>query len=132
MPSPNGGTALPRPDFSLTSASRQFECCDLTTTAIKEGPMPISPERRNQAFEDSISFASFVYGAENFASEFDANYAATKLSAQDLRTPGGTPGGIDLFAIVDAWCPVCVANLPILARIADETGKLRLHVVVRN
>jgi len=38
----------------------------------------------------------------------------------------------DAFAIVEDWCPDVAANLPIIARIAEDTGALRLHVLIRD
>jgi hypothetical protein len=93
---------------------------------------PISDARRQQAFADAITFENFVRTSRNFTAEFAENYAATKLDAADLQVLQLIQEPIDVIAIVEDWCPDVVANLPILARIADDTGKIRLHVLLRN
>jgi hypothetical protein len=93
---------------------------------------PISAARRQQAFADAITFESFVSTAQNFTAEFHENYASTRLDDNDLRLLRQIAEPIDVIAIVEDWCPDVVANLPILARIASDTGKIRLHVLVRD
>jgi hypothetical protein len=94
--------------------------------------MSISAERRRQAFDQSISFAQFVERAQNFRAEFGDNYARTELDSLDHAVLARIEGTIDVLAIVEDWCPDVVANLPILARAADESDRLRLHVLIRD
>jgi hypothetical protein len=93
--------------------------------------MPISIERRRRAIAEAITFDQFVDGTVNFTDDFRANYAAVELTATDRRLLEQIAEPVDVLAIVEDWCPDVVANLPIFARIAEETGAIRLHVVVR-
>jgi hypothetical protein len=93
---------------------------------------PISDARRRQAFADAISFDTFVKTSKNFTAEFADNYASTQLDDADLDVLRLIDEPIDVIAIVEDWCPDVVANLPIVARIADDTAKIRLHVLVRD
>lgn len=94
--------------------------------------VPISAARRQQAFHQSIRFDQFVASAQNFTDEFRANFLATALDNQDHAALSHIEDYVDVLAIVEDWCPDVVANLPILARIAEDTGKIRLHVLVRD
>lgn len=95
--------------------------------------MALSKEQRTRALADAITFDAFVTRTANFTDEFRANYAATSLDEKDrnlLSQLTTTP--IAILAIVEDWCPDVAANLPIISRIADETGVLRLHVLIRD
>jgi hypothetical protein len=94
--------------------------------------MSISADRRVRAFTQSVSFDQFVESSQNFTTEFRENYLATSLDDQDRAILDGIDEPIDVLAIVEDWCPDVVANLPIFARVADETTAIRLHFLVRN
>ncbi|WP_432825526.1 thioredoxin family protein [Dactylosporangium sp. CA-092794] len=94
--------------------------------------MSISPGRRARAFTQAITFDQFVARSSTFTATFRENYAATELDDRDRVVLDRIDEPIDVLAIVEDWCPDVAANLPILARIADETGKIRLHVLVRD
>jgi thiol-disulfide isomerase/thioredoxin len=94
--------------------------------------VPISSNRRAQAFTQSVTFDQFVAASTNFTATFRENYAAAELDDRDRAVLDRISEPIDVLAIVEDWCPDVAANLPVLARIADETGKIRLHVLVRD
>jgi thiol-disulfide isomerase/thioredoxin len=94
--------------------------------------MPISPQRRREAIAAATTFTRFVDSSSNFTSEFRANYTAVRFGEHDRRALDAIGAPVDVLAIVEDWCPDVVANLPILARISDDTEKLRLHVLIRD
>lgn len=94
--------------------------------------MSISPGRRARAFSQSITFDQFVATSRTFTATFKENYAAVELDDRDRAVLDRIDEPIDVLAIVEDWCPDVAANLPILARIADETGKIRLRVLIRD
>jgi thiol-disulfide isomerase/thioredoxin len=94
--------------------------------------MSVTPQRRREAIATSVTFAQFVDSSSHFSSEFRANYAAVTLDRRDRDALDVLGAPLDVLAIVEDWCPDVVATLPILARIADDTGKLRLHVLIRD
>jgi hypothetical protein len=51
-----------------------------------------------------------------------------RLDAACLEALTALPGPIRALAIVEDWCRDSVDNLPILARLAEASGKLDLHV----
>lgn len=58
--------------------------------------------------------------------EWAANNVAADLSAfSALDEP------VNVLVISEDWCPDCTDNLPILNRIAEKTGKLRLRILPR-
>jgi hypothetical protein len=91
---------------------------------------PLSAHDRRRAFADTITFESFVGAAANFTAELRENYAATRLSEHDLRLLHQIGEPIDVLAIVEDARPDAVATLSILARIEQETGKVRLHILL--
>jgi thiol-disulfide isomerase/thioredoxin len=94
--------------------------------------MPISTARRQQALTQTVTFEQFLATVRNFESEFRANYAAAELDDRDRALLARIGEPVEVLAIVEDWCTDVVANLPILARIADDTDKLILHVLVRD
>lgn len=94
--------------------------------------MSISPARRRQAFADSRSFAAFVATTTSFTDEYQANHAAATLDDRDRELLAGITRPVDVLAIVEDWCPDVVATLPVLARVAEETPSVALHVLVRD
>lgn len=86
----------------------------------------------HQPFADTISFPAFVAGAQGFAAELREQYAATQLDDQDLRLLQQIGDPIDVLAILEDARPDAVATLAILARIEESTGKVRLHILLRD
>ncbi|WP_281174233.1 thioredoxin family protein [Hamadaea tsunoensis] len=85
-----------------------------------------------EALAQSITFDEFVATSRNFTAEFRENYAGTRLDDRDRAVLERIAEPIEVLAIVEDWCPDVAANLPILARIADDSGKIRLRVLVRD
>ena len=94
--------------------------------------MPLSADRLTHAYAQSITFDDFVETSQHFTAEFRETYAGTQLDDRDHAVLRGIRERIEVLAIVEDWCPDVVANLPILARVADETDKIRLHVLIRS
>lgn len=94
--------------------------------------MSISVDRRRQAFDQSVTFQRFLDQAGHFVSDYHDSYAHAVLDQDDRAAIAGIAGPIDVLAIVEDWCPDVVANLPIVARLAEATDQLRLHVLIRD
>jgi len=90
----------------------------------------ITRSRWEEVERDAVTFEAFVSSAVNHVDDFRSNYDAVTLNDDDHRLLGDLPAGLRVAAIVEDWCPDVVANLPIVARVADA-GYLQLDVVVR-
>ncbi|MDQ8047100.1 MAG: thioredoxin family protein [Solirubrobacteraceae bacterium] len=93
--------------------------------------MPLTLERRARAFEQAIAFDAFVDGTVNHTAAFRENHDAVEFTDADRVTLGQITDSVDVLAIVENWCPDVVANLPIVARIAEASPHITLHVLVR-
>ncbi|MCU1394828.1 MAG: hypothetical protein JWM34_3256 [Ilumatobacteraceae bacterium] len=93
--------------------------------------MPLTTYRFDKALAESQDFATFSSSSALFASAYAENYKAAALDADELSALDGLEQLI-VLALVEDGCSDVIANLPIMARIADDTGMLRLHVLSRD
>jgi len=63
---------------------------------------------------------------------FEAVEAAFQPSAADVAALRSLPKQINVLAIGEDWCGDVIANLPILGRLAQESGKLNVRVFLRD
>lgn len=63
---------------------------------------------------------------------FEANEAAAPVGAAELEAFRALPAPLNVLVLAEDWCGDVIQNLPILGRIAAETGKLRLRVFLRD
>jgi hypothetical protein len=66
------------------------------------------------------------------AEQLERNEQGLHLSADDLAAFKSLPRPIKVLALAEDWCGDVVANLPILGRIARESGKLDVRVLLRD
>jgi hypothetical protein len=93
--------------------------------------MTITPDRLQRAYAQSVDFATFVAGTAQHTADFLANHEAVAFDADDRAVIEALPQRIEILAIVEDWCPDVVANLPIVARLAEASERVGLHVLVR-
>jgi Thioredoxin len=94
--------------------------------------MPITAERRAKAFADALTFQDFVDSMQVNRELFEGNYAAYQLSAEDKTFFADLPETVDVLVLAHDWCGDVVANTPLFGKIEAETGKLRLHLLLRD
>ncbi len=63
---------------------------------------------------------------------FQSNESNLKLSDADLAPFRGLAKSRDVLVLAEDWCGDVIANLPILGRIAKESGKLNVRVFLRD
>ncbi len=63
---------------------------------------------------------------------FDQNERSVLLSDEDLAPFRALPRPLHVLVVAEDWCGDVIANLPILGRIAVETGSLALRVFLRD
>jgi predicted DNA-binding protein len=90
--------------------------------------MPISRERFNQGMTYEQYKASMTQNQE----QFERNEQSLQLSAEDLAPFKSLAKPLDVAVVAEDWCGDVVANTPILARIAKESGKLNLRLFPRD
>jgi selT/selW/selH-like putative selenoprotein len=63
---------------------------------------------------------------------FDATEAAVVFDPEDLAYFVSLPQCLHVLVLAEDWCGDVIANLPILGRLAVESGKLNLRVFLRD
>lgn len=94
--------------------------------------MPITPERRMEAISTAMTFDAFVASSAQYGERMRHCYGAAVLDANDGDVLARLPEPVDVLVLVEDGCSDVVASLPVIARIADETPAVRLHVLIRD
>jgi hypothetical protein len=82
------------------------------------------------AFRDGMSFDAYRQSLRVHREAFNNHYDRLAAVANELR--GQAPlADIRVLAISDDWCPDCVFNLPILARMVEASPGAELRIVRR-
>lgn len=63
---------------------------------------------------------------------FAANITRAALRPEDLAYFRALPEPTNTLVITEDWCGDALANVPVIARVAAETGKLNLRVFLRD
>ena len=90
--------------------------------------MAVTPER----FAQGLTYEGFKVQMEKNKEKFGANEEALRLTAEDLAPFQQLPRPLQVLAIAEDWCPDVIDNLPILGRIAKESGTLDVRVFLRD
>ena len=91
--------------------------------------MAITRER----FETGLTYDQFKAQMTQNRERFEANERGVPLTPDDLAAFRRLPRPLNVLAIGEDWCGDVIANLPILGRIAAESGgKLNLRVFLRD
>jgi selT/selW/selH-like putative selenoprotein len=90
--------------------------------------MPITKER----FEQGLTYAAYKAQMTRNRERFETNEQTVELSSDDLAffTQLGQP--LDVLVLAEDWCGDVIANLPVLGRLAAESGKLNIRVFLRD
>lgn len=90
--------------------------------------MAVTRER----FEQGMSYDAFKAQMTRNQERFANNERALKLDADDVRTFQALPSPVNVLVLAEDWCGDVIDNLPILGRIAAESGKLNVRVFLRD
>lgn len=93
---------------------------------------PLSEARRIRAYEEGISFTQFVERAEVHQDLLRTNFEAYELTDEELSFFKSLSEPIDVIVLAHDWCGDVASNLPLLAKIEALTGKLKLHILIRD
>src|SRR5579885_1558714 len=92
-----------------------------------EGPMAVTRER----FTQGMTYDQFKAMTSN-RKAFEASDQNVQLGEADLAPFKKLPHALDVVVVITETCPDVVMNLPILDRVARETGKLSLRIFLRD
>jgi hypothetical protein len=85
-----------------------------------------------ERFNLGMSYDQFKAQLKGGPAPFEASERNLQLNEADLAPFRELPGPIDVLTIVTESCPDVVMNLPIVERIARETGKLNVRIFMRD
>jgi hypothetical protein len=85
-----------------------------------------------ERFVQGMTYDEFKAGMTRNREQLEANERRVELEPGDLATFRTLPRTLNVLVLVEDWCPDVVDNLPILGRIAQESGTLNLRVFLRD
>lgn len=90
--------------------------------------MSVTKER----FEQGLTYADYKEQMTRNRDRFEANEATVTFDPDDLAFFTGLPQSMDVLVLAEDWCGDVIANLPVLGRLAEESGKLNLRIFLRD
>lgn len=85
-----------------------------------------------EQFEQGLTYDQWKAQMTRNQERHNANERDLKLKADDIAAFKGLKKPVNVLAIGEDWCGDVIANLPIVGRIAAESGTLNLRVFLRD
>jgi hypothetical protein len=85
-----------------------------------------------ERFESGLTYQQWKAQMTRNRERHDANEAGLTLSADDLAAFKSLKKPVNVLALGEDWCGDVIANLPIVGKIAQESGTLNLRVFLRD
>lgn len=90
--------------------------------------MAITRER----FEQGMTLEQYTAQMKQNREAFVANQAAATVRPEDIAFFNSLPETVNTLIITEDWCGDALANVPVLAKLAEQTGKLTLRLFLRD
>jgi selT/selW/selH-like putative selenoprotein len=90
--------------------------------------MPVSRER----FEQGLTYEAYKAQMTRNRERFDANERTVELRSDDIAFFADLDRPLYVLALAEDWCGDVIANLPVLGRLAAESGALEIRVFLRD
>lgn len=85
-----------------------------------------------QDFEAGLTYEAYKAQMTRNRDRLTANEERIRFDPDDLQAFSALPQPLKVVAIAEDWCADVVANLPVLGRLAADSGKLDVRVVLRD
>ena len=85
-----------------------------------------------EQFAEGITYEDFKSQMTRNQDRFAANERQFEIDPADLAVFQDLAEPLSVMALAEDWCGDVIDNLPILGRIAQESGKLRLRIFLRD
>jgi hypothetical protein len=95
---------------------------------MRSESVPISRER----FEQGMTYEQYRAQMTRNRERFDETERSVQIAPEDVAQFAGLPQTLNVAVLAEDWCGDVIANLPILGRLAKESGKLNLRVFLRD
>src|SRR5215216_3127212 len=83
-------------------------------------------------FESGLTYEGYKDQMTRNREQLEQNERDLDLNPEDLQAFTSLPRPLNVMALAEDWCGDVIANLPILGRIASESGKLNVRVHLRD
>jgi selT/selW/selH-like putative selenoprotein len=90
--------------------------------------MPITRDR----FVQGLTYEAYKAQMTRNRERFEANQRTVELSSDDVAFFAQLPAPLHVLVLAEDWCGDVIANLPVLGRLAAESGTLDLRVFLRD
>lgn len=90
--------------------------------------MSVTRER----FEQGMTYEAYKEQMTRNRERFDANEEAVELDAGDVSFFANLRQPINVLILAEDWCGDVIANLPVIGRLAEASGKLNLRIFLRD
>ena len=85
-----------------------------------------------ERFAQGMTYETFKGAMTRNRDRFDANEARVKLSSEELAPFARLRQPLHVMVLAADWCGDVIANLPVLGRVAKESGRLDLRIFERD
>ena len=85
-----------------------------------------------ERFASGMTYQQYKDQMTRNKERFEANERDLKLSADEVAPFKALSRPVNVLVLAEDWCGDVIANLPILGRIAAETGKLNVRIFLRD
>jgi hypothetical protein len=90
--------------------------------------MAVTRER----FDAGLTYEQYKEQMTRNRERFEQNERDVQILPQDLAVFQALPQPLDVLVLAEDWCGDVIANLPVLGRLAQASGKLNLRVFLRD
>ena len=85
-----------------------------------------------EQFEQGMSYAAYKAQMTRNRERLEANEKTVELADEDLTFFNRLPAPLPALMLAEDWCGDVIANLPVLARLAEASGKIDLRIFLRD
>src|SRR5439155_25082005 len=85
-----------------------------------------------ERFESGLTYDQYKEGMSRNRDRVEANEKKVSLDPETVRAFRSLSRPVNVAVLAEDWCGDVIANLPVLGRLADDSGKLNLRVFLRD
>jgi len=85
-----------------------------------------------ERFDSGLTYDAFKKGMTRNLERVEANEQRVTLDEDAVRFFRSLPRPVNVVVLAEDWCGDVIANLPVLGKLARETGKLNVRIFYRD
>lgn len=85
-----------------------------------------------ERFEQGMTYEEYTAQMTRNRERLEENERTLRLNPDDVAFFKALPQRLDVLVLTEDWCGDALANVPILARLAEASGKLNLRFFLRD